>query len=415
METEERTDMIQSLKAGLEYYRDVVIYALAGLLIGLFVAALEIIFGLGLQHIVAFYQKTGPWLLAGLPFAGLIIVWLYRKSGGDCAKGMTLLYEVDQKRRPELPKPLALLQIVSTWITHLFGGSAGREGVAIVVGGWGASLVGKLFSLEDRHSVLLITGMAAGFAGLFGTPFTAVFFALEVLTAGIIRYRALVSCLIASLTASAAAGWFGLEKEAYTVTYAYTLDIELITKLVLLGLLFGLAGRLFVLAMHGAKTLARRRFPNPYRRIFFLGILAALVLFLWNQGRYSNTGAQLIYNCFHFGRVYWYDWLGKLICTVLTLAIGFTGGEVMPLFTIGSTLGFVMASFFGLPPAVGAMLGLVAVFASGTNTFLAPLCIGMELFSAEYFPLFFICAAAAYVVNRKDSIYHLQKIMYDPQ
>lgn len=255
--------------------------------------------------------------------------------------------------------------------------------------------------------------MAVGFAGLFRTPIAATFFALEVLVAGELRYRALFPAVSASITASVISGLMGLGKFTFALKEAMPTDFgmswDLLWKLLVLGLIFGVVGGLFAWALKLAKKFTGK-IKNPILRIALMGIGLAAVLMLLYQGRYSGLGTNLIQSSFHGETIYYWDWILKAILTILTLAAGFQGGEVTPLFSIGASLGVALSGIFGLPVVFVAALGYAAVFGGATNTLLAPILIGGEIFGYEYLPCFFIVCVIAYIFNLNKSIYSPQKI-----
>lgn len=252
--------------------------------------------------------------------------------------------------------------------------------------------------------------MAAGFGGLFQTPFAAVFFAMEVVVSGSMAYSALLPAAIASFTACATSHALGLEKFSVLLSQTLSLtDTKTVTYLILFGILFGLTGRLFAVLLQKVKQFMGNVLENPYKRIGFVSIPLTVFLFLAWNGRYCGLGTNLIAQAFSGGELYTFDWILKLLFTVLTLSIGFQGGEVTPLFSIGASLGFVLGSLAGLPPMVCAALGYAAVFGSATNTLLAPVLIGMEVFGVENGLAFFAVCLVAFLVNGNRCIYTAQK------
>ena len=348
-------------------------------------------------------------MLLGLPFAGLAIVFLFDHWGRISRKGMGLVFEVDQGKSDWIPLRMAPFMVVSTWITHFFGGSAGREGVAMQIGATVSHYFGKYFRFKNSGVIFMVAGMAAGFAGLFGTPITAIFFALEVLVAGTLKYRAMSCAIPASFTAAYVSSLFGLHKSIFKIGNVAEPNMELSIKLLVLGILFGMIGGLFAFFLKHTKAFVTNKITNPYKRIFVMGVLVALLLFMFGQCRYSGVGENLIVASFTSEKIYGYDWILKLVLTILTLSAGFQGGEVTPLFAIGSSLGVVIAPAFGLDPLFVAALGYSSVFGAATNTFLAPIAIGMEVFGYQYFPFFFIVCAISYIANQNESIYALQR------
>lgn len=380
--------------------------------IGLVVGIIDAIFGRTLIFLSDIRSMYPLYLIPFLAFAGLVIVFLYQKYGGKSSKGMTLIFEVGHGVENHIPKRLIPLVIVTTWLTHLFGGSAGREGVAVQLGATVSHWFCKNFSIPNTSKVFLVTGMAAGFAGLFQTPLAAILFAMEVLVVGNLQLTALYPAMIASLVAAWTSHALGLEKFMQPISAHLGLSPILVIKLVLLGVLFGLCGNVFAYALLWSKKKAATIFPNPYKRIVVMGIVLSIVFLLLDKGRYSGLGTNLITASFAGQSIYLYDWFFKLLLTVLTLSAGFQGGEVTPLFAIGASLGVLLAGLFGLPVGLVAALGYAAVFGSATSTFLGPILIGCEVFGFTNFPYFFIVCAVAFSLHRQHSIYGAQKIRY---
>ena len=396
------------MRERIQTYRNTLILGLIALPLGLAIGAIDALFGRVLLALTAFRTEHAYYLLPFLGLVGVVIVWCYQKVGGTSGKGMTLLFEAGHGDTQDIPLRLIPLVMVSTWLTHLFGGSAGREGVAVQIGGTLAHSIGKRLPIPNAGKQLLLTGMAAGFAGLFRTPIAATFFALEVLTAGVLEYSALLPALVASFSASACSGLLGLEKFTVALTDQVAFSAPLVGKLLLFGLVFGMAGGLFAFALHKLKALFAQYLPNPLLRILVIGIAVSVFSLLCLGGRYSGLGTNLIAMSFDSGIFSW-DFALKFAFTVVTLAAGFQGGEVTPLFSIGASLGVLLGTLFGLPTAFVAALGYAAVFGSASNTLLAPMLIGGEVFGFAYLPYFFIVCAMAYLCNGSNCIYPLQK------
>ena len=384
-------------------------YSILALVTGVAVGAIDTIFGRGLLWLSDFRTAHYRYLLPFLPVAGLLIVWMYHRFSEESLKGMTLVLETGQKKRKSIPLALVPLVIVGTWLTHLFGGSAGREGVAVQIGATLSHEAGRRLHIKEKAPVMLLTGMAAGFGGLFQTPLAAVFFAMEVIVAGYVEYDALLPAMIASYTASTTSHLLGLEKFSVDVQEIWKIgDVKNAGILVILGLAFGLTGRCFSVLLQKTKNLAGDKISNPLVRIGCLAIPLAVILLALHGARYSGLGTNLITASFTGDTIYRYDWILKLLLTIATLAIGFQGGEVTPLFSIGASLGVVLGSVFGISPVICASLGYAAVFGSATNTVIAPILIGLEVFGSQNaIPLVVVCLLA-YMVNGNHSIYGAQ-------
>lgn len=324
-------------------------YGVLALIIGIIIGIIDTIFGKGLILVGEIRNNYFWYLVPFLPIAGLLITWLYRHFNELSLKGMTLVFETGQQKRDAIPLALIPLIMICTWITHLFGGSAGREGVAVQIGATLSHYFSRYFHFPKNGKVLLITGMAAGFGGLFQTPLAALFFAMEVMIVGKIDYEALLPAFIGAFSASYTSHFLGLEKFSVKITQTInTNDFKNIFLMIILGILFGFVGKLFSLSLAKLKDIFKKKFENSYRRIGFISILLVVGLMLF-KGRYSGLGTNLIDLSFHQGTIQIYDWLLKLVFTIITLAIGFQGGEVTPLFSIGASFGVVLAFIFHLP------------------------------------------------------------------
>lgn len=386
-----------------------------GIAIGIVVGILDTIFGKGLTLVTGVREQYSVWLLPFLAPIGVFILWSLDKFGGNSKQGMGLIFKVGHGSEREIPLRLIPFVTVGTWLTHLFGGSAGREGVAVQIGATCSHAIEKMMRKEEnveRTKLFLVAGMAAGFSGLFGTPFAALLFALEVLVVGSIHYEALFLAFSASFTASYVTKFCGLEHFSYHLHISATLNWKLFFVLIFLGSIFGVVGGSFAFLLKKMKQILPtvRGMKDGKFRIFYGGILLTIVLFLLEKGRYSGLGTNLIHFAFYESeQLHNYDWLFKLLLTVFTLAIGYLGGEVTPLFSIGASLGAFVAPLIGIPVVFGAALGYVGVFCGATNTFFAPIFIGGEIFGFEYIPYFFIVCVMGKIISGTHTIYGEQK------
>ena len=397
------------MKKTYEEYKEIIIYTIIAAIIGVIVGIIDTIFGKVLLKITEMRNDNVIKLLPFLALAGILIIMLYRKFSEESLKGMGLVFQTGHGEIDEIPKRLIPLVILSTWITHLFGGSAGREGVAVQLGATISNSISKKLKFINKPRIFLVVGMAAGFAGLFQTPLAATFFALEVLVAGSLVYEALLPVLTASFVASLTSYFLGLEKFSATIDETINLNGSNIFKIIIVAILFGIVGGVFAKLLEVSKKFFASKIKNPIKKIFIMGCGLSIILLLIHFGRYSGLGTNLINASFSNGKIYSYDWAFKIILTILTLAAGYQGGEVTPLFSIGASLGVVLASLFGLPSLLIAALGYIAVFGSATNTLLAPIFIGIEVFGTENIIIFVIVCIIAYVFNGNKTIYSLQK------
>ena len=358
------------------------------LFIGLLVGAIDMIFGQGLLLIGDFRSQHWP-LILFLALAGLVIVYLYKRVGGKASKGMGLIFDVGHVREEKIPLVLVPLIMLTTWMSHLFGGSVGREGVAVQIGATLSHRFARHIKIPDASR------------------------ALEVLTVGELQLMALYPALIASIVASFTSHALGLEKFAVPLRETLSWTPETLIKVALLGLAFGLAGKLFAVSLSWLKKTVAKVLPNPYIRIALIGAGLSLVLLtlqFTKVGTYSGLGTNLIDVAFHQGSAQSYDWILKLLFTVVTISAGYQGGEVTPLFAIGATLGVFLAPMLGLPVLVVAAIGYASVFGSATTTLLAPILIGGEVFGYANLPFFVIACAIAYCLPKEWSIYSGQKV-----
>lgn len=400
------------MKRDKQYYKSLIILSLFAVIVGIVVGVIDVIFGKTLLVITEFRQQHFNKLIPYLAFIGIFIVYMYKKFGKNCAKGMSLIFEVAQNKEKQIPLRLIPFVIISTWLTHLFGGSAGREGVAVQVGATFSNYLENKLKIKDATKICLLIGMSAGFAGLFRTPIAAVFFALEVLIVGSFHYRAILPSLIAAFCANATSTFLHLEKFTFNLKTNVTLNFQTFLKLALVGILFGLVGALFTFLLKYFKSFFAKKIKDPIKRIAIIAFILSFSLILFHGERYAGLGTNLINASFNGETIYYEDWLIKIIFTVITLSVGFQGGEVTPLFAIGSTFGVFLASYFGLDATFMSSLGYIAIFGSATNTFFAPIFIGCEVFGYNYMPYFFIVMVFAHTFNFNKSIYSLQETNY---
>lgn len=394
---------MEKLMDFLRHAAGIALLLLLAAAVGAVTGVLDAVFGQGVD-LVTGVREAHPWLLVLLPAAGAAICFAYDRFGPECRKAIRLVFDAGAGRRQGVPGKVIPMAVGATWVSHLFGASVGREGVAVQMGATVGSLLGRPLRDARTRRNLLMAGVAAGFGGLFRTPLTATVFATELFHMGAAEYTALLPALVAACTASMVSGRLGQGRFSADLGELPAMDPATLVRVVVLGVVCGLVGALFARLMHRAHGLAEHSLPNPYVRILVAGAVAAAVGLL-TGGRYNGVGETLLAAPFTGGEVYAWDWIAKMLLTVLCLSAGFQGGEVLPLFTIGATLGAVVAPVLGLPAVLGAGLGYTAVFCAGTDTFFAAVLVGGELFGMQYIPLFFVVCAVAYASNLGSSIY----------
>ncbi len=389
-----------------------IVLCLLAIIIGIITGGIDALFGIVLGKLTNVRETNNLIFLIFLPVGALVISYVFQKYGGKCKKGMGLVFEVESGKEKDIPLLLIPFAVCGTWISHFVGGSAGREGVAMQIGATVSNWFADKIHLENASKYLLPIGLSAGFAGLFQTPIASVLFAMEVLIAGEIRYPVFLPSLVAAYVADYTSSLLGLSSSAISFSGSLNLNGKTMIILVILGILFGIVGDAFSYCMHQAQHKAASFFPNPIRKSLVLGPVVAVLLILCHCGRYSGAGGNLITLAINHEQIYAYDWILKFGLTILTMCSGLMGGEVVPLFTIGATLGAFVGPIFGIDSAFAAMLGYAAVFASGTNTFFAAIFVGSEIFGFQYMPYFFIVCAVSYICNKNHSIYGLQKTVF---
>ena len=351
-----------------------------------------------------------PWLIALLPLAGFAVAWVYLVHGNGSDAGNNLIIDEIHDPKKAVPLRMAPLVLAGTWISHLFGASVGREGTAVQMGGALADQLSRLFKRSpfDRR-LFLMAGMSAGFASVFGTPLAGALFGLEVLAIGRLRTDALLPCVTAAVVADRVALLWGVHHTAYPIPEFPSVTLLVLISVVLAGLCFGGAGRLFAAAVHGGTAAFRRLVPYAPLRALAGGAVIALACFLFSAQRYAGLGIPGIVAAFH-GPVPAYDFAAKGGFTIAALVSGFKGGEVTPLFYIGATLGNALAPLLHLPFAFVAGLGFVAVFAGAANVPIACTVMAMELFGSGIGLFAGIACVASYLVSGHAGIYRAQRI-----
>jgi H+/Cl- antiporter ClcA len=393
----------------MDGFRRLVLAAVVGCLAG----CASALFLTLLAHTTALFQSH-VWLLYLLPVSGALIAWVYQRYGQQAAAGNNLILE--QIHAPHgRGVPLRMLPLVlgATLLTHLGGGSAGREGTAVQMGGSIAGAIARWLRLTPSDTrMLLMAGVSAGFGSVFGTPLAGMIFGMEVLTVGGIRYRALLPCLVAAFVGDWTVQYLQVSHLHYHVLTVPAVTPLLVGQLVLAGVIFAGASVLFSEGTHWVSHITSHYIPQPVWRAVVGGLVVIVVT--WGIGNYDYNGLSLplLQQAFVPNGVVWWGVLVKIALTALTLGFGFKGGEVTPLFVIGAMLGSTLALVFQLPTDFMAALGFIAVFAAAANTPLACIVMAVELFGAGPLLGVAITTLVAYVSSGHRGIYLAQRVMH---
>lgn len=388
-----------------------VMWVCAGACIGFLVGLVGIAFHLGLEWATAF-RTAHPQTIWLLPVGGLAIVLAYRLLGMEKDPGTNFIL-VAVRSNEVVTLKMAPLIFFSTILTHLLGGSAGREGAALQLGGSLASCFGRTIELNEREErMMTMCGMAAGFSALFGAPLTAVVFSMEVITVGVMHYSAMVPCIVSALVAASLSEGVGIAPTAFSirgVPDAVKLDTAWCVGV--LGVACAVLSILFCLAMERTAKAYRSKLPNPFLRVFCGGCILIALTWLVGCRDYNGAGMDIITAALS-GDAKAEAFLLKILFTALTLGAGFKGGEIVPSFFIGATFGCVVGPLLGLPAPFAASLGMAAVFCGVTNCPLASIFLSIELFGFEGAAYYALCCAVSYMLSGYYGLYTEQKIMY---
>ena len=358
------------------------------------------------------FRTENSYIIYFLPIGGLVIVLLYRLFKEQNVDGTN--YVIRSIRTDgKVPFGMAPAILSGTVITHLLGGSAGREGAALQLGGSLGSTLGKLFRLDDKDMhVMVLCGMSAVFSALFATPLTAVVFVMEVISVGTIYYSAIMPCIFSSVTAYLLTVLLKIEPIGYSLANVPDVTAASLLQTAAMGVLFALISIALCVTISKTHLLFNKVLKNDFVRAAAGGALIVGLTFLCGTD-YNGAGMNIVNKAIADGEVFPAAFALKLVFTAITLASGFRGGEIVPTFFIGSTFGCAVAPLLGLDAGFGAALGLVAVFCGATNAPLASLFLSIELFGGAGIPFFAIACGVSYMLSGYFSLYKSQIIVYD--
>ncbi len=351
------------------------------------------------------------WLILLLPFAGLLIVAIYRLHHVEKDEGTNLVLSSVRKSH-DLPGNMSYLIFIGTVLTHLCGGSAGREGAALQIGGSIGSVLGRLLHLDENEKKMIITvGMAGMFSALFGTPLAAAVFSMEVILVGSMNYAIFLPGLVAAVTANHVSGYFVKEGFHYVTFAAAGFDLMLILKVGGIAVVCALTSWIFIHGIGWCGRMLTHFFPNSYLRIFVGGCIIIILTLLCGSTMFNGAGTEVIAKALS-GETVWYAFLLKILFTAVTIGAGFKGGEIVPSFFIGATLGCLMGGIFGMDPGFAAAVGMITLFCGVVNAPMASVMLSVELFGGGNVLYFALACAICFIVSGYSSLYQTQGFVF---
>jgi len=363
-------------------------------------------------HFVTHIRSQHMWLIFLLPLGGLLTVAIYRHPQMKGNKGTNEIIEAALDGHPVSPM-VAPSIFLATAITHLFGGSAGREGAALQLGGSAASFLARRYHLRESNRKILVTaGMSAVFAGLFGTPLTATLFCMEFESVGTFFSPALLPCFLSAFIASRISGVLGVHAETHMLAEVFHITLANCWQYLILAVLVSLLGILMCTVFHKAEHLAAHHIPNPFVRILAGGAVVTAMTLLVGDHRFNGAGMEMALKAVA-GEADWYSFILKMVFTAVTLAAGFKGGEIVPTFCIGATFGCVLGGLLGLDAGMAGALGLIGLFCCATNSPLASIMLSVEMFGGTNIHLFAFVSVICFVLSGNYGLYASQIIQYN--
>jgi len=390
---------------GISFFKWVSISTIVGTLTGiagtLFLKSLELATNLRINN---------PWLLFLLPIGGAFVSFVYSKYGKNSSKGNNLIIDKINENEDNIHLRMAPLVFLGTFITHLLGGSAGREGTGVQIGASISEGVGRLFRLDKIDTkIILMCGISSGFSSVFGTPLAGTIFGLEIAALGTMNYSGLLPCFTAAFVGNLVTGILGIHHSHYNILGIPDITYAVVLKVIVAAILFGLISKLFSELTHKLKEVFSCGFENTSIKSLVGGIIIIAFTYIIGSRDYLGLSIPLITDSFT-KQVNPFTFFFKLIFTSFTLGTGFQGGEVTPLFVIGSTFGNTLSTILNISPSFLAALGLIGVFAGATNAPITSFILGLEMFGSQGMDYMFMTCVISYLFSGHSGIYTSQKI-----
>lgn len=400
---------VRKSRSAVNYVRAFVKWLVISCITGAIGGVVGSMFNLSIEYVTNF-RSGNEWTIYFLPLSGLVIAALYYGTNMQGKGTNDIIDSVHLGQK--VPIILVPVIFISTVLTQLCGGSSGREGAALQIGGSIGGEVGKFFRLDDKDMrIATLCGMSGVFSALFGTPLTATFFALEVISVGILYYVGFVPCVASSLTAYQVSLMFGIAPTRFTIGEFYSLSTLGLFRIAILSVACALVSIVYCVVMHKTEKFAKKKMPNGFLRIAVGGAVVLVLTLILGTDTYNGLGMDSIHAAMA-GNAAPQDFIWKIVFTAITLGCGFKGGEIVPTFFIGAAFGCVFGGLLGIPAGFGAAIGLIAMFCGAVNCPIASLILSIELFGASELSYFAVACAVSYMLSGYYGIYSSQKIMY---
>lgn len=378
----------------------IIVSIIMGIISAIFLKSLELVTTL---------RESFPYLIFLIPIVGVLTAYTYSNYGNGSSRGNNLIIESVHKE-VKIPFRMAILTFIFTVLTHLSGGSAGREGTAVQIGGTLTNKIANIFKLEHNEKrVLVMSGISAAFGSVFGTPLAGTFFGMEVCFIGKLSYEAMIYCFIGSYTANFVTEALGISHTSHLIKAIPSISLYTLLVVIISSIIFGVFGRIFAKGVHLVKGFYSKNIKNNMSRAIISSTVVLLVIIIFRLYKFEGLSTWLIDSGFS-GDVSLLDPIQKLILTILTLGAGFQGGEVTPLFDIGASLGGAIGNLTNVEPSLLAAIGMICAFGSATNTPITTIMLGINLFGPEAVHYYIIGAFISYYIIGHNGIYGAQVI-----